>query len=75
MKLIKPGQYFWVFTIQVVDDELETLLKLVEAEKIGWDPSLREWVLFDKEDQTYYADECIETDYQPQEEKLDIIKE
>ena len=71
MKVIKPGDYTWMFVLNTDNGVILPVLKLIEVDKIGFDPNTQEWLFYDKEDNEYYAQDCVEADYQPTEEKLD----
>ena len=72
MKIIKPSQYCWIFTLAVHNKDVLPVLKLLEVDAIGYDQENEEWIFFDNEGNEYLASECVEVDYQPIEEKLDI---
>ncbi len=71
MKIIKPSDFVWVFALQKTHLGYEPFLKLLEVEKVGFDPKEQEWVLFDHKEDVYYADECIEAPFNIIDEKLD----
>ena len=73
MNIVKPSDFVWAFALQKVNDRYEPFLKLLEVEKIGFDPKEQEWVIFYHKDDVYYADECIEAPFNIIEEKIDRI--
>ena len=72
MKVIKPGDYTWMFVLNTENGIILPVLKLIEVDKIGFDVNSQEWIFFDKDDNEYLAGDCVEADYQPTEEKLDV---